>query len=215
MHVIILICLIPVLAACKNQQLADQKNIRIADTTFTRDIPLTSKGDTVRHHRIVQIFENSLGLPSLENGVEQKEIRVWYNYARQDSAQLVRLRESANGWTAQLYTFKISFAGTTDSIVSVGKSVRAGNPSSGWKQFIDSLERYGILTLPDYNKLENYRLAMDASSTYVQVADKHQYRLYGYIIPLLNRPDIKEADKMESILELIEREFNFKKLAII
>lgn len=213
-NLIIIICLI-IFASCNEQKnhnpiVGDKK---VFDTVI-KDIPLNKNGKPYGYYRNKPNVENKLGLSTLEKGFDSLQIRLWYGYSSNDRSQLVILKNNNQEWSAELFTLEYQFDSNTDTITSISKSSIIREPASGWSNFSRRLFDLQIMTLPDEDKIRDYPDLMDGNGIIVELATRKLYRVYSYKEPnyIYNRKKIKEAYNMESILNLIEQEFNFKRL---
>lgn len=211
---IIVSCII-IAASCNDQKNTNPivKSNKITDTVI-KDIPLGKNGKPYAYYRIKGNVEEKLGLTSLESGFDSLQIRLWYGYASNDSSQLVILKNNNHKWSAELFTLEYQFDSETDTIKSINKSSIIRDPTSGWANFSDRLFDLQIITLPDDEKITHYPDLMDGDGIIVELATRKFYRIYSYKEPnyVYNREKIKEAYSITLILDLIEEEFNFKRL---
>ena len=68
------------------------------------------------------------------------------------------------------------------------------------------------MTLPDRNDISAYISDIDGCSYEVELATQNKYRFYDYWAPEVNQDKHWQANNMLKILELIETEFNFKRI---
>ena len=206
----IVACLVGLLFSC-NAQAGNTHTKELADTVM-RDIPLDKKGKpTLSYLSKVQIAAQ-LKLDTLENGFDSLQIRIWYGYARTDSGQLVIIKNINNKWTAELFTLLYHLNENGNTLKSISKNVVLREPNSGWENFTSNLFELQIMGLPDFRKIINYPDIADGNGVSIEIATTKQYRYYLYQEPKMVQDKIKQAKKIEEILELIEDEFNFKRL---
>jgi hypothetical protein len=181
-------------------------------SSFEREIPQLKNGEPPSYYRNKAGVEKLIGLQSLENGFDSLEIRIWYGYARTDSGQLVILARDKKMWSAKLYMFVYELDQTGSKVQSINKRQVSASPRFGWGQFIDSLFKLSINTLPDQYKIADYPEYTDGNSAIVEVATKQIYRIYSYKEPFLAQTETIYARKIEQALSFIESQLGFKQL---
>jgi hypothetical protein len=180
--------------------------------TITKDIPHDTKGNPLRFYHKKAEMEKKVELTPLENGFDSLQIRIWYGVALRDSLQLLILKKSDSKWSAELYSLRLNYDKNRDSLVSVTKSVEIKQPVSGWENLADSLAKLDIYTLPDAHEISSYSEGNDGYGVTVEFATKRRYRIYNY--PSFNeQTGVNESRKVEQIIELIEKDFSFKRLS--
>lgn len=206
-----------------NKVITNRDNIEFNSTlqkmradSFVLDIPKVSGGeDYISYYDQVLEAARDLKLKPLTNGVDSIEIRVWFNYYG-NSQQCLRFFWESEKWQAQLITAHYTPPKDKQSKWTVVSSVEKKQPKNEWEIFLQKAIELEILTLPDCHKLSGYSFTTDGSSLSVfEIATKHLYRLYGYVNPSEFRNEIKEANKVEQLLELMQTEFDFKMLGEI
>jgi hypothetical protein len=180
--------------------------------TFPRDIPTGRTGLYPTYYLNKGYVETKMSLITLENGFDSIQIRIWYSYSFKDSSQLFILKYTNNSWNAELINFIYNLDPSGKTIESINKSSKVGVPKSGWKSFINKALKLGIIDLPDKTKIINYPEVVHGDDVIVEISTKTIYRIYSYKEPRLFQGKIKEAKRMEDILVLIEKEFNFNRL---
>lgn len=183
---------------------------RIMDTVI-KDIPLRD-GKPEIYYRNKPIVENLLGLSSLETGFDSLQIRLWYSYGRNDSAQLIIIKNTNRKWYGELYSLVYRSTEDGSRLASIPNSRRSIEPISGWKYFIDKLLQLQIYSLPDEGKIKNYPDWTEPSTIIVEMATLKKYRIYMYNEPASAQKKIWQAKNMEMILELIDHEFSIKRV---
>jgi hypothetical protein len=188
-----------------------EKTAHYFSDSVVKDLPLAKKGEITPQYYLKDDFEKLAGFQTLENGFDSLKIRIGYGYAFNDKEQVVEIAYEDKEWTATFFDLTKKYYLKTDSIISYEKERISRNPNSGWAKFIQKLFKLDILTLPNSEIIPGYNLPFDASGVSVQIATKYNYRLYFYDAPALN-DHIREAIKMEEIMELIEEELDFKRV---
>lgn len=197
--------------SCRDQS-SVKRQLKTIDTV-KQEIPVDRNGKPVSYYLARAEIEKRVGISTLKTGYNDLQIRLWYGYPFNDTAQLIVLKETDQKWSAELYTLKSNYNVSFDSILSIDKTVTYGTPSSGWPKFINSMKKLGIDTLPDYHSIPGYFLGTDEGAVTVEVATAKGYRIYSYPTPIFRQDEIWQARNMEQILVLIENEFGFKRLA--
>jgi hypothetical protein len=176
------------------------------DTNFTKDIPYYKSGRPTPYFYAIREKEKYLNLDTIENGYDSLQIRIWYNYPKSGVGyQILSLKRQNSIWTATLYTRARGYTSSKGTNLQV-------NPISDWNIFMKKLYSYNIMSLPDLYKIKGYRgFAIDGWSYYIEISDKHHYRLYSYHHPeSFYKQRFKDVRKMMKILKLIRKEFGIK-----
>lgn len=188
-----------------------QNNIKPGDTII-KQIPLTSRGNyskifyqTVRNTKILK-------LKKLEDGFDSIYIRLWYEYSFTNNIQVVEFSKTGDDYLANFYLFENVNFGNEYS--SPTKTLITKSPKSGWPVFFAKLFLNKIDKLSSFEDLSGYDAPMDGSSVTVEIATHNKYMIYDYLSPKSNRI-FPEADYIEKIMELIEEEFDIKRLSKI
>jgi hypothetical protein len=189
----IFLCTVFSIATCLGQ----------ANKPFLKDVPVPYRGTLPYYYRNKSKVEEKMGLRSIENGFDSIQVRIWYGYGRTDSSQLVVLTKTQAGWKSIFYNFKYYIDDIKRKIDSIGIQKEFRTPKSGWQSFSSNLFGLSITTLPDNTSLRYYPDYADGSDIIIEVATKTYYRIYHYTGPHLSFGKIKQADKIESILKLI------------
>jgi hypothetical protein len=202
-------------ASCNSQEkFPDLIEKKIPDT-LERQVAVHASGDTTLVYKATQEMAKWLKLERLDYGYDQLQIRIWSSYAFKDSAQLFLLKKHmSDDWNVQLYNYwfhrKDVLSGDYDTVLFVRKEAR---PKSGWNSFIRALTKFKISELPDMDSLPGQGFIISEGDVFtVEFATKNRYRLYTYVNPDEFSKKWWQAKNMEAILQLIEKEFNFKRL---
>lgn len=193
----------------KNEKETRTESVTKVDT-FIREIPAYRNTPSMK--QLKTNIESLLKIPSLENGFDSLEIRIWYAYALRDKEQLVIIKHTDTSWSAELNTLTFHYSKNNDSILSISKQSISKYPKSGWNSFLLNLNKLDFYTLPDYKQIQNYDTGTDSDAITIEFATKNKYRIYTYIQPSMYTTKFKEAVQIECIMELIEREFEFLRL---
>lgn len=176
-------------------------------------IPQERKGQPSWFYEKKIEMEKKMGLKSIENGYDSLEIRFWYGVAFRDTLQLLILRDSESAWSARLCFLGLIYDSSGRSLVSVTQDGKAIKPRSGWPHLCNRLFGLHILNLPDSRSIPEYRSANDGYGVTIEIATRSIYRIYNYS-NFNGQPGIKEAKKIEQIMELLENEFGFRWLSL-
>jgi hypothetical protein len=179
---------------------------------LTQDLSLNSKGDSVLFNSVRQARDLIGGLDTLENGYDSIQVRIWFGYAFSDTAQLFVLKKDIKeGWSGALLTL-IYQRNEVDSSLNVKKQISKLTPESSWDNAIQKLKAFGVMTLPDSDRIENYPDDTDSDGITIEVATKTHYRVYAYYGVGIAQKTVPEARSVDEIQKFIQREFNFKKV---
>jgi hypothetical protein len=179
--------------------------------SVVKDLPFNKKGAINSRYYLKDEYQKLRGFHTLENGFDSLKIRICYGYALSDKEQVVEIAYEDREWSAELFTITKKYYNDTDSAIYKTEITSNDEPKSGWAKFISKIFDLGIQILPNSETIPGYKLPFDASGVSVEIATKHNYRLYFYDAPALNN-HITEAIKMEEIMELIEEELGFKRV---
>lgn len=188
---------------------AFEANENSADT-FVRDVPVFFQTNKWKP-RFMKLQE-LLKIPPIDNGFTSWQIRFWvcHGYTENDTSQLIMIKKEANLITGVLQTYISPSSSTLDTLRLVSFKTRKIKPQSGWKKFINDIISLDVKILPDHSKINGYYLGADSYGVIVEIATESMYRIYEYPDYENHFDKIKEADKILKIMQLIEREFDFK-----
>jgi len=191
-------------ASCKEQTVS--QTFAFVDTTkpFKKEIPIYKDGSVNIFYSLAKARQKELKLDNLENGFDNLQIRVWYNFALVREMKLVEITNKDKNWTATVYNLQVDWDGETETLLS--KKVKQVTPKSGWSNFSKKLLDLKVLTLPDQDDLPNYHIGMDGRTYNVELATKNQYRFYSYWVPQAYQEKFWQAKNMVNILKLLEQE---------
>ncbi|MEO6232697.1 MAG: hypothetical protein ABJB11_10860 [Ferruginibacter sp.] len=131
------------------------------------------------------------------------------HYGHNDTMQIIEIENVNKKWRASQYAIKFGYTAHLDSVISYGKTIMHSDPKTGWENFIRKLFNANVLILPNCELY--YAHATDASMIEVEIATKHKYKNYVYSDPLFHK-DFFGAKSILEIMDLIENEFNFKRI---
>ena len=196
--------------ACKGQTTSTHQSLEFVDTTkpFKKEIPIYQNGGVDIFYELAKTKQKQLGLDSIENGFDNLQIRVWYDFALVRERKLVVITNKDTNWTATVYDLQVDWDGKTETILS--QKVKQVTPKSGWASFSKELLALKILTLPDQDDVKGYYGGTDGETYNVELATKNQYRFYGYWTPQLYQDKFWQAKNMVAILELFETELDVR-----
>ena len=201
----IFIIVIVLLQSCKGQTHSNSP-LAFVDTTkpFKKEIPTYPNGKADIFYDLAKTKQKQLGLDSIENGFDNLQIRVWYDFALVRERKLVVITNKDTNWAATVYNLQVDWDGKTETILS--KKVKQVTPKSGWISFSKKLLDLKILTLPDQDDVKGYSGGFDGRTYNVEIATKKQYRFYGYWEPQEYQDKFWQAKNMTDILKLFETE---------
>lgn len=181
--------------------------------TFFIDIPLERNGDTAVYYCMIKRLVPMVGLPTIGNGFDSLQIRIYYGMAQNNNLQLVTISRIDSNWIAKLFLLEYQYSEVDNSIEGLElKESDNKIPQSGWQKFVDELLALQILSLPDHTKIDNYEPCYDAYGLTIEFATEKQYRIYNYPCFLSYSEKYWQAKNVESILELLEKELDFDRL---
>lgn len=194
---------------CKNNQKKAPESERAVGDTVIKEMPKWYEPNTPKQKIDSKVFE-LLNLDYLGNGFDSLQIRIWIDCGYEPS-NIIVIEKKKSVWKAIFYSFTLHF--DQDYNVDV-RSLKTENksPKSGWKNFSDSLLETGLTDLPDFMKFyPKYNYPTDANRTLVEVGTPRKYRLYEYPELGLNHNIPDGPGKLHQALQLIEREFDFRR----
>ena len=188
-------------AACNGQTNHVIQPATFVDTNkaFKKEIPSVDI-----FYNLAKAKQNQLGLDSLENGFDNLQIRLWYDFALVRERRLVVITNKDTNWAATVYYLQVDWDGQTETILS--KKVKQVIPKSGWAIFSKKLLDLKVVTLPSQDDIKGYSGGDDGRTYNVEVATKNQYRFYGYWEPQEYQSKFWQAKNMADILKLFETE---------
>lgn len=187
------------------------KKLKISNTGgLWRDIPGAYK-DSGPSWQYVRRETSRARLPSIENGNESLELRIWEHFDWGRMVFVVRYKDSIWNaeWNAEGYIYRMLAApgGRDDVDLIAVDTVRLGEPKAGWNQFMNKLIDKGILDLKDKSNIPGYVVDNEFLYIAVEIATKNYYRYYSLPNAREFTSKIKEDKAMLEILELIQNEF--------
>lgn len=196
------------LVGCQGQTNSKKQPISFVDTarSFRKEIPTFSDGKIDLFYLLAKDKQTQLGLDIIENGFNNLQIRVWYDYSRVIERKLVIITNKDSAWTATVYNLKVNWDGETETIIS--KQVRQVTPKSGWVNFAEKLMNLKIVTLPTMNSISGYEGGKDGKMFNVEIASKNQYRFYSYWEPQVYQDKFWQAKNIAELLDLFRTELN-------
>jgi hypothetical protein len=177
--------------------------------TVKKEIPHDRRGRPVYTYRADHQKAEQLGLYPLESGFDSLEIRIWLDYSLAVNKQLIVLTRKDGHWKGRFITMAIKQNLREDSELVVHSSSEAVVPKMGWAAFTKELFALDITTLPD-----GPGGGEDGTGYEIEVATRNTYRFYRYWSPESTEDKDKGSKKMVSIIHLLERAFQFKRIQI-
>lgn len=192
----------------------DSRNLSFSNLdSVTKDIPYLSNHKPLTQYLLKDAGEKQEGFETLENGFDSLAIRITYEATIEPIGQVVELTKAKSTWNAQLFLIHYALTGPNkDSVIVVKKEVRTALPKSGWDTFINKLFNLQILTMKIDPRLSDSDVMGSGSGFVFQVATKNRYRYYFYYPIGINKDEFWQARKLDSALELIEKEFDFPRI---
>ncbi len=173
-----------------------------------KEIPTYLGGTVDIFYQLAKDRQKQFGLDSLENGFQDLQIRVWYNFSLIKEQKLVVITNKDTTWTATIYNSQVDWHNNTEIILS--KKTTQVSPKSGWPTFSKKLLNLQIATLPNQDDVEGYSAGDDGKTYSVEVATKNQYRFYSYWEPQKNQEKFWQAKNLTEILHLFETELDIR-----
>jgi hypothetical protein len=201
-------CTLGFLSSCNGQDKFNRKQL----DSVSKDIPMNHKGLPIRPYIFKERIADILNLELLENGFDSLQIRIWHSPAYVDSLQLVVIKGVNGNWSADASNYKIIYNKNRESFDSISGLTKKVDPQSGWQIFLKKIFDLEVMTLPDMNEVNDSMIATEVGGVGVEISTKSKYRFYHYLDPSLFDDSILEAKKMGQIMQLIENEFDFKRL---
>ncbi|MGZ8544304.1 MAG: hypothetical protein ACXWV0_03365 [Flavisolibacter sp.] len=159
-----------------------------------------------------------LNLPVLFSGTDSFELRIWYWMAFDPHKRVLRFKLDSLGWKGtNYYSYSMTVKDQDGNNLKAPDPLKIGSeiflaksiiPTSGWKNFADSIEISGIKTLPTEEDIKNYknRTFLDGHGYIIEVATKNTYRLLRYNLPDIC--DYEECKKLMRFIAMLENEFS-------
>jgi hypothetical protein len=152
--------------------------------SFEQHIPDTTKSwagrMTKESYQEAKRMEAKLGLPTLSDGTNNIEIRVWNFSGSYDPQVLFILKDdSTNGWHLRIVSF----------YKTKGDSIYADNSRMIRQSAVDSLNlnRYWTLTSQSDLKAGDTYGCVDGGDVFVELADSLKYQFMWYRCPDINK----------------------------
>jgi len=174
---------------------------------FRREIPTMVNGEPDLFYALSQQKAQQLKLGSLENGFEDIQIRIWYDFAASDKRTLLILKNTKGLWHGTFYEMYVAWNSTDLSEKIRNSKSQSVKPSVGWDELMPAILELGIGSLPNMEDIPGISDGFKDGVTYcVEYATSEQYRFYCYHVPE-RFPDFHETRQMAAILNLIQQTF--------
>lgn len=155
-------------------------------------------------------LEAKLKLKPLQKGFDSLQIRIWIDCNAKGN--LIVIERAEQIWRARFYFFSVYYDDEHPwDLVDSSIRIEEKNPVSGWWHFSKGLIDSGIVTIPDYFTYPNLVFPTDADGIIVEIATIKTYRIYEYIALDFNSRLADGPQKLSECLNLIEREFKYKR----
>lgn len=173
---------------------------------------LSSKGIDLTLNIWKTWFTDQFNLSPLYSGTNDSlTIRFWPWYAFEEWTNMFEFRLDSGGWKGHHYCLKSDY----DSDIRIDNHknpadstfiVRRIIPKCGWDKFYDSLNLFGLRSLPTEALIKDFnrRELLDGSGYVFEIATKNSYRRIHY-----SNPDVypyKECMQIIDIVGVIERQ---------
>ncbi len=152
--------------------------------------------DSIHRRYIFDLANNNaepFNLPSLLNGVDSFEIRIQPWHAFTSSLDLFVFKVDSIGWKGYHYyteNYSQKLPDGTTRVYADGTRAKDGKsyqvlevtPACGWQKFADSINFFGIATLPDQDSIKNNPDPgmLDGSGYLIEIATNNSYRQLSY-----------------------------------
>ena len=204
LHNFFLALIVLLFIGCESPKSSNEQTQIFIDTakSFKKEIPIFDDGKYDLFYLLAKNKQKQLGLDSIENGFDNLQIRVWYEFSRVLERRLVIITNKDTAWTATVYNMKV----ISDEIIS--KEIIQMTPKSGWPYFVKKLLDLKIVTLPSMVNIVGDEGGKDGKTFNVEVATKNQYRFYTYWEPHDYQNKFWQAKNMAEIIDLLKTELN-------
>jgi hypothetical protein len=195
--------IILVASSCNNLNKSNELPSPFVDTAkgFKKDYFQKKNGKPTFWLSYCKEWAKELKLDTLQNGVNNLEIRIWYVFSRYSERKLVVIRNTGDEWIAKVYQFDEEVRNKFENL-----TIKHVLPKSGWKTFMQRLWSNKILTLPDCYDIPGFEGGADGSVYIVEIATKSQYKLYSYWEPEEYNKELPESKSMSLILHAMYEE---------
>jgi hypothetical protein len=151
-----------------------------------------------------------LNIDYLKTSLGKAQIRIWIQFPFCDSGRFINLKKENGHWRGELYQYRFDLDNDNPGqSVLISKNKVNGTPRSGWSAFLNKIEKLGIYTLNDNNRIHNYGLCNDGDMIVVEIVKDNRY--FEYIYPCwIAIEDQSQINKIKGILQLVQVEFGFK-----
>ena len=185
LHILILLLASSASIGCGNNGHIKSFNPIIIDTSITK----------AESHLLQAYpeFTKGVQLPSIENGVDSFEYRLWLHVSA-DIINLIRIRYDSSSWIISEsiiwnhipdYHFN-RFDTINHLLETVVDSMTSRNikPTIKISEFIDSLQYYNLEQAPSNIEIEgSHNIGTDAWGYTFELSNKHNYRIITYTCP--------------------------------
>ena len=195
------------LSYCKSSYKSNTAEFRPTQfDSVIRDIPKNKYGRPVLFYNNILKTGDKLGIGSLNNGYDSIQIRIWYNFGRTDTSQVLIIGRNATEWFEKIIKFVyINNNGEINVL-----STESTNPNSGWINLLTMIDHSNIMKLPDQSKIAEYPDYTDGKGIIIETSTSRLYRIYHYQEPFLNQEHFSNAADIVKFLHYIKSEFDLK-----
>lgn len=145
--------------------------------------------------------------PIYDQGSDSLEIRIWINYSLAIDNHVFLFSKHNGKWSGQLIEYKLENEYDRDSITRGSEFVTKITPTSGWDSFMERLNEIGVMKV-----VNDESGGADGTSYCIEVASTSNYIFARRWSPEGDAVSNLESKRLVYILELIEKEFNFKRI---
>jgi hypothetical protein len=125
---------------------------------------------------------------------------------------VVEIRKTNLMWQTILFNIKTGYDTELGKYRVTLIDKKSKVPKSGWPVFVNDLHELSVFTLPDSKQIPGYQQGIDGCSYTIEYAISDQHRYFRYWEPELNQKKHTEARRLIKFLDLIEKEFGFKRV---
>lgn len=194
--------------SCNSNNTSTQvNNIKKSVDTIKKQIQIDKKGKVDYNYVYIKQKTRQLGLDSLERGYDSMQVRIWMDYSLAKSQHLFVFKQKGKEWAGELITYSTNTE-TPDYEKVLSKEISRISPKDGWNTFIRELNALGINNLNNSGKEIG---GADGVSYCIEVATNQVYNYSRFWSPEYDAAKDEQSANIVKIINLLEREFNFKR----
>ncbi len=157
--------------------------------------------------RNIRAISRQLKLPSLEDGFDSLQIRIFFDYSLAIKKHLFVIKRTDKKWQGRLYEITVDYIDTLDYDIVERYNSNEIEPKLGWQHFIDELSKLKFRDIVD-----TLSHGTDGTSICIETATNDSYTYYDYWEPAYTKDTNTHSFNMYKIIELLKREFEFQPL---